>query len=156
MENNQLFRQKTLDRISSPEQLHDYLRVTSPKLWMILAAVIALMVGLIVFSSATTMENSIPVKVDVRNFVVGEENGQPIYDVEASISLAPGARENLALGMKVRYAELTGEISYFFETGESTTAIIDTEQDRTVHLADGTYDGEIVLESRTPISYLFN
>ena len=41
MEN--LFRKKSLDRISSPEELHDYLRVTSPSLWMVLAAIMVLL-----------------------------------------------------------------------------------------------------------------
>ena len=40
-ENQQtVFRQKTLERISSPEQLTDYLRVTNPGIWAVLAAVI--------------------------------------------------------------------------------------------------------------------
>ena len=29
---NELFRQKSIERISSPEALHDYMRVTSPRL----------------------------------------------------------------------------------------------------------------------------
>ena len=48
MENQQVFREKSLERISSPEQLHDYMRVTSPKLWMILTAAIVLIVGFVV------------------------------------------------------------------------------------------------------------
>ena len=44
----QLFRQKTLDRVSSPEQLHDYMRVTNPAIWMLLGAVVALLAGLLV------------------------------------------------------------------------------------------------------------
>ena len=35
-----VFRKQTLDRISSPEQLTDYLRVTNPGIWVVLAAVI--------------------------------------------------------------------------------------------------------------------
>jgi threonine dehydratase len=42
---NGLFRQKSMDHISSPESLHDYMRVTSPRLWMILAAIVALLEG---------------------------------------------------------------------------------------------------------------
>ena len=41
-----LFRKKSMARISSPEDLTSYLRVTSPGMWIILAAVIALLVGL--------------------------------------------------------------------------------------------------------------
>ncbi len=37
-----LFREKSIDRISSPEQLNDYLRVTSPAVWVILLAVVLL------------------------------------------------------------------------------------------------------------------
>ena len=62
---NGLFRQKSIDRISSPESLHDYMRVTSPRLWMILAAIIALLAGFIVFASMATMENTMPLKVTV-------------------------------------------------------------------------------------------
>ena len=44
-------------RLSSPEQLNDYLRVTNPKIWVLLAAVIMLVVGLIVWSSIATVES---------------------------------------------------------------------------------------------------
>ena len=50
-ENTQtVFRKKTLDRISSPEQLTDYLRVTNPGIWVILAAVILLLAGVFAWS----------------------------------------------------------------------------------------------------------
>ena len=54
---HQLFRKESIDRISSPEEMHDYMRVTSPKLWMILSAVIALLVGFIVYASTSVMES---------------------------------------------------------------------------------------------------
>ena len=40
-----LFREKSLEAIESPESLNDYLRVTSPQVWLVLAAVIVLLVG---------------------------------------------------------------------------------------------------------------
>ena len=40
-----VFRKKTLDRISSPEQITDYLRVTNPGIWVVLVAVILLLDG---------------------------------------------------------------------------------------------------------------
>ena len=43
---DQIFRKKSLDRISSPEQLNDYLRVANPGIWMSLAAVIILISGM--------------------------------------------------------------------------------------------------------------
>ena len=46
-----VFRKKTLDRIASPEQLTDYLRVTNPGIWVILVAVILLLAGVFAWSS---------------------------------------------------------------------------------------------------------
>ncbi len=47
---NGLFRKKSLERISSPEQLHDYMHVTSPRLWMLLIAVAVLLIGFLAYA----------------------------------------------------------------------------------------------------------
>ena len=52
-----LFRKKSIERISSPEQLNDYLKVTSPRIWVLLVAVILLVAGLLLWSSFTTIES---------------------------------------------------------------------------------------------------
>ena len=44
-------------RISSPEQLNDYLKVTTPKVWVLLVAVILLVGGLLIWSGFTTIES---------------------------------------------------------------------------------------------------
>lgn len=44
-----LFREKSLEAVESPESLNDYLRVTSPGVWLVLAAVVALLVGAILW-----------------------------------------------------------------------------------------------------------
>ena len=53
----QLFRKESIERVSSPEQLSDYLRVTSPTVWVVLAAVILLLASLFVWSSVTAVES---------------------------------------------------------------------------------------------------
>ena len=42
---NGLFRQKSIDRVSSPEKLDDYIRVTTPSVWIALIAMILLLAG---------------------------------------------------------------------------------------------------------------
>ncbi len=44
-------------RISSPEQLDDYLKVTSPKVWVLLVAVVLLLAGLLLWGGFTTIES---------------------------------------------------------------------------------------------------
>jgi len=51
-----LFRKKNLDKISSPEQLNDYIRVTKPSVWLTLLAVLLLLVGMLVWSVLGTVE----------------------------------------------------------------------------------------------------
>ena len=55
-EKNQLFREKTMERISSPEQLTDYLRVTNPGMWAVLIAVILLLGGIIAWAAVGVLE----------------------------------------------------------------------------------------------------
>ncbi len=47
---SEIFRKKSLERVSSPEQLNDYIRVTTPSVWLVLIAVILLLVGLLAWS----------------------------------------------------------------------------------------------------------
>ena len=44
-----IFRQRNLEKVSSPEQMNDYIRVSSPSVWMVLAAVIVLLAGVCVW-----------------------------------------------------------------------------------------------------------
>ena len=93
-----LFREKSLERISSPEQLHDYLRVTSPRLWMILGTIVALLVGFVVYASTTRMESTLTVKALVSEFG------------DISAGLPAGGAEVVAVGMPVRIGGQTGVI----------------------------------------------
>lgn len=47
--NSSIFRRKSMDKISSPEQMNDYIRVANPSVWMILAAIIVLLIGVCVW-----------------------------------------------------------------------------------------------------------
>ena len=58
--NNSIFRQKSIDRVSSPEKLDDYIRVTTPSVWITLAAIAILLIGTIVwgFFGELTIHNN--------------------------------------------------------------------------------------------------
>ena len=47
--NKGLFRKKSIDKVSSPEKLDDYIRVTTPSVWITLAAILVLLVGAIIW-----------------------------------------------------------------------------------------------------------
>ena len=154
---NQLFRKKSLERISSPEELHDYMRVTSPRLWMLLIAIVALLVGFIVYASTVTLENTIPVKVIVENMLTGEDGApQPFY-----YSVLPMEQKDIvASGMKVRLGNAEGRVELIAvdnagDAERAVTVFYSMEPDN-LNLRLGEYDGELVIESTTPISFLWN
>ena len=39
-----------MDRVSSPEQLNDYIRVSTPSVWLVLLAGVVLLVGILAWS----------------------------------------------------------------------------------------------------------
>lgn len=151
---SQLFRKKSMERISSPEELHDYMRVTSPRLWMILAAIVALLAGFIVYASTATLENTMPLKVEVATFD-WEEDGQLQKRTFVDSTLPISELEVVQPGMVVRVAGKEGKVNSLYTSGEELGVLIEME-DQYLGLPDGSYDGELVLESTTPISFLWN
>ena len=51
-----VFREKSLKRISSPEQMDEYIRVTTPSVWIALIALALLLAGFFIWSIIGTME----------------------------------------------------------------------------------------------------
>ena len=45
MEEKSIFREKSIERVTSPEQLNDYIKVTTPSVWLILLATLVLIIG---------------------------------------------------------------------------------------------------------------
>lgn len=50
--NDKIFRKSSIDRVNSPEQLNDYIRVANPSVWVILLAIAVLLVGVVIWGSS--------------------------------------------------------------------------------------------------------
>ncbi|MBQ9545202.1 MAG: hypothetical protein IJV00_08760 [Clostridia bacterium] len=53
---NGIFREKSMERVSGPESLNDYIRVTKPSVWIALLALVVLLAGVLVWSIFGTVE----------------------------------------------------------------------------------------------------
>ena len=51
-----MHKEKKTERISSPEQLNDYIHVTTPSIWLVLLALIILLAGMLVWGIFGTVE----------------------------------------------------------------------------------------------------
>ena len=97
-QNGSIFRKSSRERISSPEQLNDYIRVASPSVWVVLAALLALAAAGLVWGFA----GALPSSVSAVGFA---ENGRVVCYLtqEQAAGVAPG--------MEVRAGELTGAVA---------------------------------------------
>ena len=142
-----LFRKESYDRISSPEQMRDYMRVTSPRLWMLLAAMIALLAGFLVYASTTMMETTLELSA------TADQGGV----IQAAVT--PEQARNLEIGMKVRIGGKNARVAEIVQmmggaTGKQTTVLIEPEED--LMLPEGLYQATVVTESISPIDFLMN
>ncbi len=51
-----IFREKSIKRVSSPEELNNYIRVTTPSVWIVLIALVLLLLGMLAWCIFGTIE----------------------------------------------------------------------------------------------------
>lgn len=130
----QIFRKKTLERISSPEQLTDYLHVTNPGIWVLFAVIILLLGVFFAWASVGQLETTASARAAVT-------------DGTAQITVLSSAKVGSGMTVRMGNAEFTVSTVDEDELGRTVAYA-------PVTLANGTYDAEIVIESISPISFL--
>lgn len=95
MSNNSLFRKSSLERVSSPEQLDEYVKITSPNLILIIIAIFSLL-----FSGIVWIFNSnIPKYEKITGIVITENGVKKLYsyiDIGTSLKLKPGMQTRIS------------------------------------------------------------
>lgn len=157
---HQLFREKSLERVSSPEQLNDYIRVTNPSVWIALTSVVFLLIGICVWGVFGKLDTVLAVGA------ITEGNQTVCYVKESDIEhISPGMKV-LVEGEECSIAQIAlqpvqtdenfpeylahlGEIA----EGEWVYAVV---LDGTTGADGGIYDAQIIIESIAPMSFVIN
>lgn len=132
--NEKIFREKSLKRIKSPESLGDYIRISSPAVWIILAAVLLLLVGACVWGFAGKIETT-------------AECNAVAKDGEVICLFDAANLPQISVGMPVR-----------IDGAEYPITRIDAEHCFAYAYADvpdGNYKLQIIIESIRPCELLF-
>lgn len=164
MENQQnekkqsIFRKKAMDRISSPEELDQYLTVTGPGVWFPLIAVIILLIGGLVWMTLGHIDVTLGVAV------MAKEDGIVCY-VPAENKAAAVSRGTVKIGDQTYPLTDIGMAPLLVsdDTDENvrrtgalmlgmTVAPLKVEAE----LMEGIYAGQITVESVNPITYIIN
>ena len=46
---DEIFREKSLERVNAPEELNDYIHVTTPAVWFVIASLLVILAGFLVW-----------------------------------------------------------------------------------------------------------
>lgn len=129
-----LFRKKSLDKIKSPEQLNDYIRVANPGVWLILCAVIVLLVGFCVWGVYGQIKTTVPAQITVDSGKVICTAEGPVDRIEAGMAVEAGGSVGVVTSVDAENGQIEIDIS----------------------LSNGVYEGSIVTENIAPLSFVFN
>ena len=156
---NNIFRQDSLDRIASPEQLDDYIRISRPGVWVVVIAAIVLLASFLVWGAYGTLPTTIP--------EVGVVTNGELVCYNADVS-------GVAPSMLVTIGDVTGRVTHVSATPYSSEEIAARyDSDYTTHMlgiedwnyeirisapgiADGLTEATIITGQVHPITFIFN
>ena len=153
-----LFKKSSIDKVSSPEQLNDYVKVANPGLWMVVSAIIILLAGIIAWGYIGKIDSTVPTAI------VTEGGNAVIYIGESDVEKIEG-------GMIVRSDDKEYKIT---EISKNPIRVDASFTEYVIHASgltvgewvyavsldgehfDGVEKAEIVIESISPISFILN
>ena len=158
MENNGIFRKKAVERVSSPEQLNDYIHVTSPEIWLALIGIIIILAGALVWATFgsiyTTVEGAGTVTGgNLTLYIKVADRSQ----VEEGMTITVSDRKTVVREISAEPVQITDNVSeYILDTAGLKVGdwayVVEADTD----LQDGIYSASITVESIHPIKFVIN
>ena len=145
--NDNLFRKKNLDRISSPEQLNDYIKVSNPSVWLIIGAmfIIAIAFSVWAFSGNITSEVS----------GTGVFQGSSQESVESVICyIDANYASKISEGMPVRIYNRTKPMEAYVNGEVIKISQVPVKQEDILHSYSSEYVADSILEADYGIGVL--
>lgn len=152
-----IFRKSSIDRVNSPEQLSDYIRVASPGVWLVLTGIVVLLAGFVVWCVFGKIETT-------KNVEVVSSCGQLICYINPDNAVA------ISEGMSITVNGQTGTVMsvsdmpimlpedadpYLMYIGGYNAGDFAYTAELSVDgLSDGVYEANVITESIKPISFV--
>ena len=155
---SKLFREKSLERIASPEQLNAYIRVSTPSVWLLLAAVVILLAGVCVWGVFGRMDTTLTAVAVAEDGIVTaylKEADAASVRAENNVTVAGGyakvkSVETQPMRVDDSFTDYMRHVGGL-QAGEWVYAA-QLEAD----LPDGVYAAKIVIDSVSPMSFVLN
>lgn len=134
-----LFRKKSLERISSPEKLNDYLHVTNPGVWIAMITVVFFLIAIFVWSIFASIESY------AFGTAMCEDGVITVYFDDQVIA------EKIEQGMEVNIGELTVPINFVGNDDEGNRIAVAYG-----NIPDGKYSSKVGYKHTQIFRMLFN
>lgn len=135
-----IFREKSLEKVKSPDNLNEYIRVSNPGVWTLMAAIVVLLVGFCIWGIFGQLKTTVKADAHCEGGVV-------------TCYLSDTDAKRVSPGMPVEIGSFEGTVTEVsVRENNMSTCIISTPDT----LPDGIYDVQISVESIKPMSFLVN
>ena len=156
-EQKSLFREKSLEQFSSPEQLNDYIRVANPSVFIVLGAVIAFLIGVVIWSMNGTIDSHVEVSAVASNGIltayVPEKEAADLSE-KSTIAINGGEYPISAISNLMRAADVLDE-HQLAVYGLSANQMVYAVSAETT-LPDGSYNARIIMAKLRPSELILN
>lgn len=156
---DKIFREKSLKKISSPESLNDYVKVSNPGVWVLLVAVIVLLIGLFAWGVFGRIDSSISTIGVVKNGNLDIYIKEEDFESVNNSSFVQIEEDEYPINPFGNIDPIV--IDYSFS--DSYLHIANMEKNEWVYklncnvsLPDGAYKVNVITERIKPISLLFD
>ena len=154
----ELFKKNNVDRVVSPDQLHDYVRVAKPGLWMVISVIVILLAGVVAWGFIgkidTTMTTAIVTDGGKAVIYISESD---VEKIEIGMTVLSEEKEYKITGISKEPKKVDGSITDYAVHASGLTVgewVYEVSIDG-VH-SDGVQKADIVIESISPISFILN
>lgn len=134
-----LFRQKSLDKVKSPDDLSEYIKVVNPSIWLLIVSILVLLLGLCCWGIFGSIQTVVHTQAQCA-------------DGEVVCLLSQEEGNRVKPGMSVSVEGAQGTVREVRNQADGSACYLTLEEP----LPDGFYETEITVESIHPISFLLN
>ncbi len=155
---NKIYREKSLEQLSEPEQLNEYVRVASPGVWFLLSGIILLLIGLIIWGIFGKITTTVIAPAEVSDgkitcYLLAEDVDKaddPLIITIGDVETEAFRDSAETITLDASYDSELFESKYLSRGKTVTAYTCDTT------LKDGYYEAEVTTETLNPISLLFS
>lgn len=156
---NKVFREKSIDKITSPEQLNDYVKVANVRVWVVLVSLVCLLAAVCFWGVFGRVEAGFSAAAYC-------ENGKLscyIREADMRSEIVAGAKARID-GTEVTFTAVAEKpVQAYTVMDDYTRHVSGADEDDWVYCADanadlpdGTYSAFVIAKSVSPISFVIN